>query len=251
MNTRFKKGGIPWNKGKKGSQIAWNKGLKGVCLPNSGSFKNGSKGFTGKHSEESKRKMSESKIGRPSPRKGKTSPWLIGNKHSAGCIPWNKGIPIKEEARQKIILASKGKRYSPKTEFQKGRTAPNKGKLFSESHKQKLHIAALKRTSGKKETHHNWKGGITPINSAIRQSPEYKLWRESVFKRDDWTCVMCKIRGGKLVADHIKPFCKFPELRMVLSNGRTLCLPCDKKYGWKLNSGVKYWGNNALINNEK
>ena len=48
----FKKGRIPWNKGKKGLQIAWNK--------------NGNGTFTGrKHSEETKKKMSLSMRGIP------------------------------------------------------------------------------------------------------------------------------------------------------------------------------------------
>jgi hypothetical protein len=75
----------------------------------------------------------------------------------------------------------------------------------------------------------NWKGGIYPINLLIRSSKEYKDWRKSVFERDNYTCVECGGHGMTLNADHIKPFAYFPELRLVIENGRTLCVPCHKK----------------------
>jgi hypothetical protein len=77
-------------------------------------------------------------------------------------------------------------------------------------------------------THNFWKGGINKINLKIRGSLEYKLWRESVFERDKWTCVWCGEKGGKIHADHIKPFALYPELRFALDNGRTLCVPCHR-----------------------
>ena len=101
------------------------------------------------------------------------------------------------------------------------------------------------------ENHHNWKGGVTPINAKIRKSLEYKLWRESVFERDHYTCVWCgdKQRKGHSVilnADHIKPFAFFPELRFAIDNGRTLCVPCHKTtdtYGAKAEEYKNRYGN--------
>ena len=82
----------------------------------------------------------------------------------------------------------------------------------------------------------NWKGGVTPIYKVIRKSREYKLWRKAVFERDNYTCIWCGARGGNgktiiLQADHIKPFCDYPELRFAIDNGRTLCIPCHKSTG--------------------
>lgn len=79
------------------------------------------------------------------------------------------------------------------------------------------------------ENHPNWKGGKTPEVKRIRNSIEYKEWRISVFNRDRFTCHDCGQVGGKLNADHIKPFSLFPEERLNINNGRTLCIECHKK----------------------
>ena len=82
-----------------------------------------------------------------------------------------------------------------------------------------------------------WRGGLTKKHLAIRNSIECKLWREAVFKRDDYICQECSVRGKTLNADHIKQFAYYPELRFELSNGRTLCVSCHKKtptYGYRV-----------------
>lgn len=90
------------------------------------------------------------------------------------------------------------------------------------------------------EKHPNWKGGITPINDKIRKSLEYKLWRISVFKRDNWICQKYKIRGGELVVHHIENFDKNGNSRLDTNNGITLSKKAHtefhKKYGFKNNT---------------
>ncbi len=148
-----------------------------------------------------------------------------------GHIPYNKGkkglFKHSEETKRKMIGKKLSKEIKEKiSKTLLGNIPWNKGKP---------------NLGGRGENCHLWKGGITPINRKIRQSLEYKLWRESVFKRDNFTCIWCGARNGNgkkiiLNADHIKPFALFPELRFAIDNGRTLCVDCHRKtdtFGWK------------------
>jgi len=91
------------------------------------------------------------------------------------------------------------------------------------------------------DKHWSWKGGITPINIAIRNSIEYEEWRTKVFERDLYTCQKCDQKGGYLQADHIKRFADYPDLRFELSNGQTLCIDCHKLK--TIEEGKLYWKN--------
>ena len=135
----------------------------------------------------------------------------------------------KENIKQSLIGRKLSKKHRKKLrEVWKGKSKPwLLGKKHSKEHREKL--------DG--ENHWNWKGGISPINERIRKTLEYKLWRISVFERDNYTCIWCGQIGGTLNADHIKPFSLFPELRFAIDNGRTLCVFCHRKtdtYGWKM-----------------
>jgi 5-methylcytosine-specific restriction endonuclease McrA len=97
----------------------------------------------------------------------------------------------------------------------------------------KIHIGKKQsiehRLKNSGSNHHDWQGGITSENERLRKTIEYKEWRISILKRDDYTCKFCQKRGGKLHVDHIKPFSLFPELRLDMNNGRTLYEPCHKE----------------------
>ena len=72
-----------------------------------------------------------------------------------------------------------------------------------------------------------------------RKKPAYKEWRIAVFERDNYTCAHCGKVGGNLNAHHIKPYAEYPELRLDINNGITLCEECHRKVHGKGRNGGK------------
>lgn len=85
------------------------------------------------------------------------------------------------------------------------------------------------------ENNGNWKGGIKTENSKVRASDKYKKWIIDVFKRDNYKCQDCGQIGYNLHAHHIQSFSKYPELRLDVNNGKTLCTECHAKYHKNMN----------------
>jgi len=166
-----------------------------------------------KHSEDTKKKISSAKKGKRATEETRLKLSIAAKKSfnigrfKKGVSPWNKGL-TGVQAKEKHPMW--GKHPSQESINKRIKTFILNGKM-------------------KGEKHHNWKGGITPLYLKIRNSEEYKFWREKIFKRDDYTCVLCGYRGKGLVADHKKPFALFPELRFSIDNGRTLCSSCHIK----------------------
>ncbi len=129
-----------------------------------------------------------------------------------------------EESRKKLSLAHKGKKLSleHRKKISLNQTGKKRGPRTLE-HRIKMSLMM------RGENGPNWQGGLTEKNKALRRSLEFRLWREAVFTRDNWTCQDCKLRGGELHPHHIKPFALFEELRFAIDNGITLCADCHKK----------------------
>lgn len=101
----------------------------------------------------------------------------------------------------------------------------------------------MSEAAKRRGANHNWyvDGKGAERDTARRREMDrfrYKLWRESVFERDAFTCQICKRRGSIVLrADHIKSWKNNPELRYSVDNGRTLCDACHRQtptYGAKL-----------------
>lgn len=149
-----------------------------------------------------------------------------------------------------------GRKYCSRKCFglaQKGRVSPNKGKKMSlearkkmsKSHKGKVAWNKDKKMPQySKEKHWNWQNGKTKLGVQIRESLEYKKWREEILERDDYTCQKCGKKGnGDLHVDHIVPLAELLAVFKISSikeahnckqvwdikNGRTLCVECHKK----------------------
>lgn len=225
----FKKGHIPWNKGVPRSEEVKRK----ISL----SLKGKRKGI--KFSEEHKRNIGLARLGMKMPFSTRIA-----------ILKSHLGKPLSEEHKKKISLGNMGRKISKwhkkkLSETKKGiKLTKEHRKHIGDSHRGKRKPLHSERTKKKisntlrklyenPENHPNWQGGKTKHAERFRKKWEYKFWRKSVFERDNYTCQLCGIRSGIgisvfLEADHIKPFAYFPELRLDINNGRTLCRDCHR-----------------------
>jgi len=123
----------------------------------------------------------------------------------------------------------------------RGKPHPHKGWIQTRETREKIRKTLLGRKNplNSGERHYLWKGGRSQSN-LVRRSGSYKIWRESVFRRDNYTCQKYGIRGGRLHPHHILNFAQNPELRFEISNGITLSERAHNefhsKYGRKNNT---------------
>lgn len=158
-------------------------------------------------------------------------------KNMVGKVPPMKGRKLNEEQLKRHSEVRKGKRTGPESYLWKGGKVELKCQQCSNSFMVNIGRASVAKFCSIKCKTDNSNKGRTKEHERIRKSKAYKIWRKQVFERDNYTCVICNIKGGNLHADHIQPFALWPELRLNLDNGRTLCVDCHKKtetYGTRL-----------------
>jgi hypothetical protein len=110
------------------------------------------------------------------------------------------------------------------------------GKNHTDKTKEKIGIKHIGNTNGFKKggvpwnkgmkgyqsgnKHYNWRGG----SGDRHKGQEYDYWRSEVYKRDGFKCKIadenCK---GKIEAHHILGWEEYPELRLNINNGITVC----------------------------
>ena len=129
------------------------------------------------------------------------------------------------------------------SEMKKGKPSWNKGVSLTEEHKEKARQTRIKNGSFKLTeeqkiqrsctargiSREEWDGFVISERQQDWGSEEAGEWRKLVFERDDYTCQDCGDRGVYLEAHHIKEWINYPELRLDVDNGLTLCKKCHNK----------------------
>lgn len=136
----------------------------------------------------------------------------------------------------KIKVSNKHKLSGNKPPSRKGLEPWNKGEACSQLRGLVRSMETRKKISAaqKGEKGNNWKGGVSEENKRLRMGLDFTLWREEVFKRDNYTCRECGLKGGILHPHHIIPFAKCSSLRFNINNGLTLCKKCHQQRHRKL-----------------
>ena len=231
IKGRFKKGMIPWNKGKVSP-------MKGIS-----------------RSEAVKKKISLKNKGKKSWITGKTFEEVYGVKKakemkkrlSLKMIKQCLGTKLSEEHRNNISKGNMGRICDEETRLKISNA--HKGKKVKKETIKKLRTASSFYIDGR-----------TPLRKLIISSQQMKDWRKDIFIRDNWTCQKCghknrvgtrsdihahhKTTFSSILSDFLKKYSQFSPfeekhilLRLALKhsefwdrdNGKTLCKDCHKE----------------------
>ena len=156
----------------------------------------------------------------------------FSEEHKRKLIESHMGIKQSKETILKRVESRKGYRHSEKTKekmrennkgwFKKGHKVRKGSKLSYESRKK---ISATNQGIGVFE----WNDFKGSLSRRLRSSSKWKIWRELVFLRDNFTCqnLNCKYCDNKigvmLHPHHIKFLSLYPELAFKVDNGITYC----------------------------
>ncbi|NCC99957.1 MAG: hypothetical protein EOL95_09710 [Bacteroidia bacterium] len=159
------------------------------------------------------------------------------------------GMKSNKKGKTYVMLYGKSKANTIKSKqsiSKLGKPTFNKGKYLTDEHKKKLsisHKGIIPWNKGKSTGKHSWnyKGeNYNSKNKRLRCHPKWRIWREKVFLRDDWTCQKCHIKGGKLEAHHlisVKECINTENIDLIYdeNNGITLCRKCHMLvHKWKV-----------------
>lgn len=88
------------------------------------------------------------------------------------------------------------------------------------------------RENNKGENHHKWNPNLTEEERRIKRNyEEYIIWRNTVFKRDNYICQVClDDKGHNLNAHHLNGYNWCKEGRLDINNGITLCKNCHNDF---------------------
>ena len=124
-------------------------------------------------------------------------------------------------------------------------------RVFTEEWKKKISETRKRLGLAKGSNNPHWRGGLKPLFQSIRDSDKYRQWWWSVFTRDNFKCVTCRVDRGPFNINHKKPFSiimrdeEITTLEKALAcgelwdinNGETLCEKCHRQtdtYGRRL-----------------
>lgn len=178
------------------------------------------------------RKISELAYGKPT-----NSPNILG---------WMKKLGIPSRNRTDAVALQWKDNYKRRKETSEraikniGTDSEGRKKLIKIMQTDEFREKVSKANSGERngmygvtgEDHPNWNEDLTSEERRVRRSyPAYYQWRKAVFKRDGYTCQVCKDdTGGNLVGHHINGYHWDDTSRVEVDNGVTLCEACHNEF---------------------
>jgi len=153
---------------------------------------------------------------------------ILGKKEERACVYCGKTFLI-QPARKKRFCCTRCM-----YDHRKGKPSNRKHYKHTEEIRRKI--------SETKKGQVPWNKGKGDLSQTERDRNDirYEEWRESIFKRDDYTCQKCKRKGYILHPHHIKNFAQHKKDRFNVNNGITLCKECHylfhNNYGYRNNN---------------
>jgi hypothetical protein len=135
-----------------------------------------------------------------------------------GRVPWNKNVPMKDDIKEKLRIASTGQ------------AAWNKGIPMSEE--SKIKVACSVRGLNIEEF------------DGFKDKEDRRKYKEmclskSCFEKANFTCKVCGARGVELNAHHMNGWHSHVEDRYSLDNLVCLCYQCHREFHTQYGNGVK------------